>query len=309
MTLILLLIVVVLYVALVARRYLFRAQEWGTFQGRTYPLRPWRLPADNRKMVNPMSGWRSRNMPDPTVTEEQFDEVVRCAAARRAGEWLPGPFERFGINPAPPQAFIDQGHLVDDGTMCEQSALLVQMDKPIDLWHVIVDYLASEQVPRVERRTTGDNIDFLWVNRSTLRIAKAMRRAFRAIWRIKYFFGVERPNEHEDAQLGPYPHPDHAADGAGHGTGAGVCAASAWYEYCFEGRMDVWREVLHMCVHWACYRTTGAQVHRMEENLRGIVLGWTTTIYRWHMPLTPYGSWQTGLKDLCEWYPKWNKLA
>lgn len=296
--------VVAVYVVAVLWRYGRHGSDWPTFQNRDYPLRPWRS-LSGPPMVNPMAGWRSRNIPDPVVTARQYERVADCADIRERGGWDHELFEQWGINPHPPAPLMK--HL-DPDALALSSGLLVEMDKPIDLWHEIVDYVESQGVPRRQNRAAGGDIDFLWVNRQTVKVAKALRRAFRATWRTKYFHGVARPGEVAGRQLGPYPHPAHGSDCAGHGTGAGVCVARAYKTWDFANHPQVWRNVTDMAAHWATYRTTGAQVHRQSENIRGLIMGVTVTLWPIHIPLTRIGSWRSGLKWMARWYPEWDRL-
>lgn len=250
-----------------------------TFQGRGYPIgrrTPGLSPAP---LVSPMPGRRIASIPDPVPVGsaaflEGLEEVYECGQLRAADEWAGHVFVKWGIVPECPEP-MEQFVRPDQKGSCARSGLLVEMDDvPEGGWELVKWLLADGaewgDPSRIER---AGHVGFVQNDERQMELHRICHRAVRhGAFPPKYFFGVPRPAEKILDLDFLYLHPSHPADPAGHGTIAG--ASFAWIVRHMH-LTDAQRQIaFDFLVHWAMYRTTGSQVHRSVENLRGFVLGY-----------------------------------
>ena len=251
-----------------------------TFQKGADPDHPLEYPLQvvpkTGRIVNPTAGRNVYKVPEPTPTDSelfalQMEDVLKVRSGPGWPEWL---FDWYGIHPRPSSILQN---LLDRKDNFDSAAAMVRMDSPFELAQHCCAYANMLGVPL--KSTPDQHINFVGRNVDPLAIAsEAISRAPSAFFPVKYFFGVIRPEEWFGFNCTAYPEgcPKHPSDVAGHGTFAGATAYAIFSAYAFgesDSAFSAWREIIETCVHWACYRTL-AGVHRMEENLRGFVLGW-----------------------------------
>lgn len=227
------------------------------------------------RWINPVPGKNHVLAAPPREGEPAFihavEELIRCREDVKAGRWPSEYLEARGLNPIPHSVLWEAGVDMSDPNTAAQ---LVRMDRPMDLWLAVADYLMSEGYTQLKDPPLHGH-DFLTAHvTGPALFAANLHVAMKKAWDEKYYWGGVRPETclglgaaFTAYEEGCPPHPSYPA---GHGTVAGTVYRVA--HDVFDLRPDVSREVREITKHFALYRDF-AGVHFHFDSMAGWALG------------------------------------
>lgn len=178
-------------------------------------------------LVNPCPGQR-HGTPEPfwpgsPEYDEQMDALVRVAMDVERDIWPAWYFEYCGVDTELSPVLRAVGLDESDPKGCADA---VRMDQPGELWSALINYSAEEKVDPEPHlyQDVGQRFLERYVYPAE-EFHTELTRAMRGIFEVKYYWGVERPEETvRSANFSQYPEgcPMHPSYGAGHGCVGGV---------------------------------------------------------------------------------------
>ncbi len=216
---------------------------------------------------------RGFKLPDDFDIEEKAKEIELVRKDIQEGKtphWFLKkywPYE-FEYKEEMPQPLINEGLSFDypDGL-----ADVVHMDMPTQMPEAVFRWLLSEGANIKDK--DGKYKYFLKTVPNTLEyIADGVNLALEKGFRVKYFFGVARPEEVLGYNMTAYPEgcPGHPSFPAGHGSAAG--GGVKRIINVFELTQEQLEVVLTTAYLWSQFRSF-AGVHYAEDNVLGLIVG------------------------------------
>ena len=247
-----------------------------------YPLTQEQL--DNMepcRLVNPCVGENfGYKIPDSFDVMESYKEVLKVRLDVLNGKfphWFMEkyyPFKDFDYKPRLPEPLVREGLSLFDTVGL---ANVVHMDLPSQMPNACLRYLLSEG--NNVKAWTSDRINFLeTVPFVQEQIGDGIKRSLIKAFKMKYYFGVPRPEEVFESELDlngisltAYSDgcPNHPSFPAGHASAAVGGITSLLKEF-NELDYQTLHTILDAAYFWAMFRTF-AGVHYAEDNILGLM--------------------------------------
>lgn len=247
----------------------------------SYPMED--IPLESTGLVNPCFGDNEFKVPAPAqfgsdCHSDQVYEVVRVRQDVLRGDWPLWFFENHNIDSKIPEPLSKYGMIYN----AKSAASAVHMDAPTDLFMALLKWINKDlglTCAEYQFESTSGHVDFLGnpvtcLSRAGVNVRQALIEAFR----VKYYFGMARPEEVTGigASFTHYPEgcPAHPSYVAGHGAAAGATYATLAALFDLDEEQDL--IVKTATQHFATYRTL-AGVHFQPDNIEGWRLGVAVT--------------------------------